>query len=268
MPPLALGAVLSSSAAYPLLPRSVTATVHSPEPWPPAYTVRVSARARRVRLTISPREGLVVVLPKGVPAARAAEAIEHHSEWVRRALERTAEHRAHVAAAADVPVPASVDLPGVGLKLRVEVRPASGTGVRGRLAGETIVLAGDVDDREAAFEALRRVVARIARDRLPLALGGIEAETGWSASKVAVRRQKTRWGSCSARRAISLNESLVYLPPRLVRYVLVHELAHTLRLDHSPAFWALVARHDADWQRSRRDLRGAWRHMPPWAALD
>lgn len=242
--------------------------MHSPDPWPPDYTVRISARAKRVRLTVSPREGLVVVLPRGVPTARAAEAVEHHAEWVRRALERTAEHRAHVASATGVPIPDSIDLPGVGLRLRVEVRPASGAGVRGRLTGDTIVLAGDVDDREVCFEALRRVVARIARDRLPLALGGIEAETGWSASKVTVRRQKTRWGSCSARHAVSLNESLVFLPPRLVRYVLVHELAHTVRLDHSPAFWALVARHDADWQGARRDLRGAWRHVPPWAALD
>jgi len=100
---------------------------------------------------------------------------------------------------------------------------------------------------------------------LPLMLGGVEAETGWRASAVSIRRQRTRWGSCNSRHAISLNESLVFLPPSLVRYVLVHELAHTKRLDHSPEFWALVEKHDAAWRAQRRALADAWRHVPGWA---
>jgi hypothetical protein len=128
-----------------------------------------------------------------------------------------------------------------------------------------LALTGKVDDREACFAALRRAVSRAAAERLPLMLGGVEAETGWSATRVSVRRQRTRWGSCSAAHAVSLNESLAFLPQRLVRYVLVHELAHTVRLDHSPAFWALVEEHDADWKTARRDLRDAWRHVPVWA---
>jgi predicted metal-dependent hydrolase len=64
---------------------------------------------------------------------------------------------------------------------------------------------------------------------------------------------------------VSLNESLVFLPQALVRYVLVHELAHTRRMDHSPAFWALVEKHDAAWRTQRRALRDAWRHVPGWA---
>jgi predicted metal-dependent hydrolase len=156
-------------------------------------------------------------------------------------------------------------MPGIGLRWTVTQRPARGPGVRGRLTGDELVLTGDVDDREACFEALRRAVARSARERLPLMLGGVEAETGWSASKVTVRRQRTRWGSCTAAHAVSLNESLVFLPQRLVRYVLVHELAHTRRLDHSPAFWALVEEYEASWRQARRDLRDAWRHVPVWA---
>ncbi|AOA58525.1 M48 family metallopeptidase [Acinetobacter larvae] len=70
-----------------------------------------------------------------------------------------------------------------------------------------------------------------------------------------IRLVKTRWGSCSQRHAIMLNASLVLLPEKLVRYVCVHELAHTRHFDHSPAFWAEVARHDADFQQHRRALK-------------
>jgi predicted metal-dependent hydrolase len=147
----------------------------------------------------------------------------------------------------------------------VVLRPSGSAGVRGRVAGDSIVLTGETGDRDACYEALRRAVARAARERLPLMLGGVEAETGWRASRVSVRRQRTRWGSCSAKKALSLNESLVFLPQSLVRYVLVHELAHTRRMDHSPAFWALVEQHDAAWRVQRKALHEGWRHVPGWA---
>jgi predicted metal-dependent hydrolase len=231
----------------------------------PAHSVRVSTRAKRARLVVTAAEGLVVVVPRGFPVRRVPELLRTHAAWVERALARTAERRGHLDALADSPLPERIELPGVGLLWTVDARATASAGVRGRLSGDTLVLSGNVSDRAACHAAMRRAVARAASERLPLQLGGVELETGWSASKVSVRRQRTRWGSCSARGAISLNESLAYLPARLVRYVLVHELAHTRRLDHSPAFWRLVEVHDACWRDARRELREAWRHIPAWA---
>lgn len=58
--------------------------------------------------------------------------------------------------------------------------------------------------------------------------------------RVSLRRQSTRWGSCSARGEISLNMKLVCAPPFVMDYVVVHELAHIAHLNHSPAFWEIV----------------------------
>jgi predicted metal-dependent hydrolase len=230
------------------------------------YTVRVSTRARRVRLLVSPRDGLVVVVPSGFDERAVPSILQTHAEWVQRAVGRNAERRDHLAAHESGPLPARVDLPGIGVVWDVVLRPsAAAAGVRGRVFGDSIVLTGETGDHGACYEALRRAVARAARERLPLMLGGVEAETGWRASRVSIRRQRTRWGSCSSKGALSLNESLVFLPQSLVRYVLVHELAHTRRMDHSPAFWALVERHDAAWRAQRRALREGWRHVPGWA---
>jgi predicted metal-dependent hydrolase len=229
------------------------------------YSIRVSARARRVRLHVSARDGLVVVVPTGFDQRQVPAIVRQHAAWAERAVSRNAERREHLTAHEDGPLPSRVLLPGIGVRWDVVLRPGPGSGVRGRASGDTIVLSGETGDRDACYDALRRAVARSARERLPLALGGVEAETGWRASRVTVRRQRTRWGSCTTRGAISLNESLVFLPPSLVRYVLVHELAHTRRMDHSPAFWALVEEHDAAWRAQRRTLRDAWRHVPGWA---
>jgi predicted metal-dependent hydrolase len=232
---------------------------------PIEYTVRVSSRARRVRLNVSARDGLVVVVPPGFDRRQVPALVQRHAAWAQRAVARNAERSAHLTAHEDGPLPSHIALQGIGARWEVVQRPSPGTGVRGRVAGDTIVLTGETGDRDACYAALRRAVARIARDRLPLMLGGVEAETGWRASRCSVRRQRTRWGSCTTKGAISLNESLVFLPPSLVRYVLVHELAHTRRMDHSPAFWALVEDHDAAWRLQRHALREAWRHVPGWS---
>jgi predicted metal-dependent hydrolase len=235
-----------------------------PDHHPFDYTVRVSARARRARLTVSPRGGLVVVVPRGFDQRQILAILDQHAAWIERAVARTVERRDHLEAHESGPLPSHVKLPGIGAAWDVVLRPGPGVGVRGRVSGDTIVLSGEIGDHEACYEALRRAVARAARERLPLMLGGVEAETGWRASRVSVRRQRTRWGSCTAAGAVSLNESLVFLPQALVRYVLVHELAHTRRMDHSSAYWSLVETHDAAWRTQRRALREAWRHVPGW----
>ena len=231
----------------------------------PDYTVRVSARARSVRLVVTPEDGLVVVVPCGFATGRVGAIVRQHAVWIERTMERTSERRAHLAAFADASVPDGVDMPGIGVRWRVVLQPTAASGVRGTVRDDVLTLAGATSDTAACYAAIRRAVARVARERLPLMLGSAEAETGWSASSVRVRRQRSRWGSCTSGRALSLNESLVFLPQDLVRYVMVHELAHTVRMDHSPAFWALVQGHESAWKERRRDLHEAWRHVPAWS---
>lgn len=72
--------------------------------------------------------------------------------------------------------------------------------------------------------------------------------------RVQLRPMTRKWGSCSSRGSITLNTALEYLPPHLVEYVVVHELAHLVVFDHSPAFWALVGQHLPDYEACRREL--------------
>jgi predicted metal-dependent hydrolase len=69
---------------------------------------------------------------------------------------------------------------------------------------------------------------------------------GFTYSKVSIRNQKTRWGSCSNKGAISLNMKLVALPKELIDYVILHELVHTRIHNHSRRFWAELIKHVED----------------------
>ena len=81
------------------------------------------------------------------------------------------------------------------------------------------------------------------------------AELGLTVARVSIRNQRSRWGSCGREGRITLNWRLVLMPPRIRDYVIVHELMHLRRMDHSPAYWALVAAAYPDYREARAWLR-------------
>jgi predicted metal-dependent hydrolase len=103
-------------------------------------------------------------------------------------------------------------------------------------------------------EEIRLFRAR-AKKELPELLLRLADAHGLVVSRVSVRNQRSRWGSCSPRGHICLNWRLVLMPDSVRDYVLIHELMHLRRLDHSRAFWKLVAEACPGYDVSRRWLR-------------
>jgi predicted metal-dependent hydrolase len=115
-------------------------------------------------------------------------------------------------------------------------------------------------DRERRHPAsadpqFERYLVEQARRELPPRLLGLAAEHGLTVHRVSIRNQRSRWGSCSRKGHISLNWRLVQMPPAVRDYVMIHELMHLKRMDHSPTFWALVAQACPAFEAARRYLR-------------
>jgi hypothetical protein len=126
-------------------------------------------------------------------------------------------------------------------------------------------LDGWIDRQRRRLEADRRKTPRVpdtdrrgamerARRELPARLLELAAKLGLEVSKVSVRNQRWRWGSCSPRGHICLNWRLVTMPAWVRDYVLIHELMHLRRMDHSRKFWQLVAAQCPDYLAARRWL--------------
>ncbi len=107
--------------------------------------------------------------------------------------------------------------------------------------------------REGSAEA-RGLRARAKRE-LPPRLLDLAAQHGLTVTRVSIRNQRWRWGSCSRTGHICLNWRLVQMPDAVRDYVMLHELMHLKRMDHSPKFWKLVAAVCPTFQTSRAFLR-------------
>ncbi|MGC1527778.1 MAG: SprT family zinc-dependent metalloprotease [Phormidesmis sp.] len=127
-----------------------------------------------------------------------------------------------------------------------------------------LTLQGNTDHLPAVQAVLRKWLAdRAQRDIAPW-LRQVGRDIGLPCRHISVRGQKTIWASCSTKKDISLNFKLLFLPRPLVHYVLVHELCHTVHMNHSKHFWALVAKKQPDYQWRRDALKKAWRYVPRW----
>ncbi len=109
------------------------------------------------------------------------------------------------------------------------------------------------DGRPGSVEQ-RALVAR-AKKELPPRLLELAAQHGLAVSRISIRNQRWRWGSCSRTGHICLNWRLVTMPDAVRDYVLIHELMHLKRMDHSPKFWKLVAAACPAYQDARAWLR-------------
>jgi len=231
----------------------------------PEYSVRVSSRARYMQLKVSPLARVEVVVPRGYDEHLVTAFVSKHREWLRRTL---AQLRAVRIAdpAVDGPVPQRVVLAALHETWHVEHRRPP---VRGRAAARSDAAAGVVrlsaSDAEGARSALCGWLSRRARQTLVPWLERLSDETGLSYASVSVRAQKTRWGSCSARRHISLNRALLFLPPSAVRYLMLHELCHTVFMNHSKRYWRLVDTYEPEYQSWDARLGEGWRDIPHWA---
>ena len=225
--------------------------------------IRVSRRARRLSVRVYPDARVEVVVPPRARPREVEQFLAAHREWIdgKRAL--ALRNR-----------PAPEPFPPAQLRFAVSgetwrVHVAGGTGalrlgeVEGGPAGGILRISGTASQAKMR-SALRAWLLRAARSRLEPRVTALATAMEVRYSRVSIRRQRSRWGSCSVRGTISLNACLLFQRPEVVDYLIVHELVHVRHMNHSARFWKAVEAHCAGWRALDRELVKGWRHVPHW----
>lgn len=234
-----------------------------------AVRVRRNSRARRLILRVHPRGTVEIVAPRRTPGHEIDSFVASHREWIER-------QRASFAAAyppESFSLPDRIALPALGEDWRLDYRVGRSrlrvTERPGRAADDRVLRVMRADDDDGAVvAALKRWLRERARAHFHRIVPPLAGAMGASVARVQVRAQKTRWGSFSSSGTLSLNVCALFVRPALVRYLCVHELAHFHHMDHSPAFWATVARFEPDYRELDSELGAMRDAMPAWLGLE
>lgn len=213
------------------------------------YTLRRNRRAKRLSLRVDQR-GLTATVPWSFPQDQLEFFIRERSGWVLSTLDQFAR------APSPTKEPTWSPTNGVALLGR---RRAVRFGARDQavaLSSETITLPGRLADDDLQARAyLENWLREFARQYLGGRVTTYAGIMGVAPKRMTLRNQKTRWGSCSSQGGISLNWRLIMAPPAIIDYVIIHELAHLIEMNHSDRFWQIVARYDPSHRDHRLWLR-------------
>jgi predicted metal-dependent hydrolase len=224
---------------------------------PVAYAFKRSQR-RSIGFSVG-AEGLAVSAPKWVALAEIDRAVQKKSDWILRKLQETrARHQRLEAARMDWHDGAILPFRGEPLKLVLALSEGGTALQRDALSGAPslrIALAPDSATPEQIQHAVQAWLMQQARQIFTERLDHFAPQLGVQWRQLSLSNAATRWGTARANGAIRLNWRLLHFQPRVLDYVVVHELSHLRVMDHSPRFWATVQSVMPDYAVLRRQLR-------------
>ncbi len=218
-----------------------------------AFELRHSPRRRSLALALRPDGSLTVAAPAGAPLALIHAFVASRRGWIeakRALLAQVATTRLTLAD--------GVPLPYLDHTLTLRVLAPAGRSACERHGDELRVRLAAASPLPAVVERwYRHAAAAHAHARL----AELAPRVGRAPARLAIRAQRSRWGSCSSRGAVNLNWRLLQMPAAVFDYVLVHELCHLLVPNHSPRFWREVARVLPDFANQRAALHRLGRQL-------
>ena len=226
------------------------------------YTLRRSKRRRRTLQISVGSDGVRVAVPFRTPNKQVQELVLKRAPWILKQLDKQKERPAPKKFAT------GETMPYLGRSLRLVVEKQDLKNARVRFNHWRFVVDAPVSlEGDALQEEIRRAFLEWYRVRAAQrAAEGVNLWwriMGWGKKPpIIIGNQRSLWGSCAADGTLRFNWRLVMMPPTLMEYVVVHELAHLKVRNHSAAFWNVVNRALPDATQLREELREAGRSLP------
>lgn len=221
------------------------------------YTLkRTGLLGSGIRLSLQPTTAEVIVTAgKLIPQALIDQFIQEKTPWIEKNRQKILQKSKNL--------PTQVDIFGRSFQKKWGYFPDQKLGAS--IQDQNILLINNVQLKNSSQSAsppvlvnekvddfLKLTAEKYLRQRTPQLATQMGLQNQYR--RLTIKKQATRWGSCSSDKNLNFNWALVHFPPPLIDYVIIHELAHLVHLNHSAAFWQLVAKYDPEHKKHRRLL--------------
>ena len=202
------------------------------------YQVKRSQRAKHLRIKFSNSGELSIVLPKRVSVRRAHSFIQNETGWIEKQLKKFSSKPKQLS------IPDYLALRFIDEKWQIQyLFEDTGKVQLLEKPGFLLEVIGQTDNTKAVKRILNLWCQKKAKKPFTIMLEELAELHGFHYQRLSIRSQKTRWGSCSSDKNINLNSKLLFMTEEVVRYVMIHELCHTIEMNHSHRFWKLLCPH-------------------------
>lgn len=226
----------------------------------PDYQLSRHAQAKRLRLSVDSLGNIKVTAPRRIAKYVVDEFVLDNLEWIETASLKQKDLRlSHPNLG--LAIPQSIHLKSQNSKLNVSPLISQ----KNACIEQSDVLYLYAKSELHYLANLKKWLKTKAKEFLSARLSRQAEIMGLEYNQVFIKNQKTRWGSCSSRKNINLNQNLIFFDLPLVDYLLVHELSHIKFPNHSAAFWRHVEQYDNDYKRHDKLLNQAGKEIPLWA---
>ena len=216
------------------------------------YTLKTSRRAKNLRLKIDLENGLIVTIPEKHDPGSLDQVLIEKQSWILNKLAYFAKLQKDISAAGIKP---GKNILYRGHEYQVEVQAKKTAACTVEIEdGKMVVMLDEGSGKDSAV-VLERWLKSMARLLINQRIRVINNVLNLHFNRVAIRGQKTRWGSCSRLGNLNFNWRLVMAPLPVMDYVVVHELLHLVEPNHSKKFWDLVENVCPDYKDSREWLK-------------
>src|SRR3990167_7289113 len=213
------------------------------------YQLRYRLRARHVRLKITPHIGLEIVVPKKFNIQEIPSILEKHQEWIKRTL-------SSLPPVEEKTLPSALNLAAISQQWTIHYveRPIHSIKVLEKEENQ-LVLQGNVHDKALVEKALKKWLCHHANQYFHVWLDEVSQRSNLPYKSLSIRYTRSRWGSCSTKKTISLSARLLFLKPELVEHIMIHELCHTVHFNHSKQFWKLFESLQENYKDLKKEIR-------------
>lgn len=215
-----------------------------------SYCLTDSLRAKRLSLKLSSAGELRVILPQGMKVSLAHDFAQQQSAWVEK-------HTVNCIEKPNINTrPKHLNLKMLNELWTVKYKESTKSGIEYSEQPDCfLVLAGEVQ----SDKLINKIIGLFLKNKASVLffnlMNEIALQYGFHYSGMTIRGQKTRWGSCSTRKKLNINYKLLLMPEQVTRYVFIHELCHTIEMNHSAKFWELVEQCDPKYRQHEQYLK-------------